>query len=1221
MDREMRKKVVFLPYDMDTAVGTNNEGDLVFGYSLEDTDYLSEQIINLVDDSMCVDEEECDNAGEYTSNANACRTGELIVSGSTLYNISDSSETASRITVYLEGGGNHTYLTEDSYEYSFTTPAWAETAVVTFYGVHNPASFQVSTIAQGADVFNGQNSVLWCNLREMFQEEIADMYKQLRSNGKLSFEKVEQMFEDHQAKWPEAIFNEDSKYKYIDPLRESADKTYLPMLQGSKAEQRKWWLYNRFRYMDSKFNAGDALTDYIQLRGYNKSNITITPYADIYPSVKFGSYLVQTRGMRNQAYTIVCPLDRLNDTEIYIYSASALSSIGDISQLKVGLADFSRATKLQEIKIGDSNPSYSNPNMYALNFGRNTLLKKVDARNCVGLGLEHQGGTQRTVDMSLCTGLEEAYFDGTNIAALYLSNGGELRKLHLPGTVTNLTVRNQTRLNEFVCPDFSHITTLWLDNPSNAIDTLAIVRSMPTGGRVRLFNFHWEMDGLGDVIQMFDKLDTMRGMDQNGNQISIDQAVYGTIHAGTATATQIALINNRYPDVTVTYDTLYPTLTYMNGDGTQALYYEAVAQGNNGTKMLPDDKEADDQYTYISMGWSLTPGGSVDQNAIANIQTDRTVYAVYQPVLRSYTITWKRGPEDGNDTLKTTTVSYGEIPSYGYSAPVSIRGTAYAFYAWTPEISAVDGPATYTAIFQLPVTLRYYDYDGTLLDTETVAYGRNGTWSGTPSRAATEQYTYAFFGWSRTQGGAADPTARREMTADRNVYAVYTSSLRSYTVSFVRANEDGGGTLQSSVFVYGSIPSYTGSAPVSIRGEDFEFNGWDQAITPVTGTKTYTAAFVDMGLPLLTYLRGTMTDYESSTATTVGSYAFYQRDLLQNITTTAYNIETYSFGGCSNVQTIDFTNPIEVITIRPYAFRGSTKLKNVFIRSNKVSNLLNVNSFDNGVFNTGDACIYVPSELINNYKTATNWSQFANRIFPISNYPVTNLDTISDDWNTIISKINAGTATYSIGDTKSIDLGTEGIIRMYIVGENQDELADESGNKAKYTWWAGVMPSTLKTINPAYEANTIGTGGLGGWEHSGLRSYLAENGIIWNLLPNALKANDGIKSVIKYSQSVDVNGDIQSNVETIDKLFLFGRVEIGNDPGLVNNIGESKSPIYPYFSSSIFTAGRLSTGTPSSFWLRTAGSYNYFYEVTDSGGFTLSSPVTSLRGVCFGFCT
>jgi len=41
-----------------------------------------------------------------------------------------------------------------------------------------------------------------------------------------------------------------------------------------------------------------------------------------------------------------CPLDNVNDTEIYIYSASQLASVGDLSGFKVGFADFSMATKL-----------------------------------------------------------------------------------------------------------------------------------------------------------------------------------------------------------------------------------------------------------------------------------------------------------------------------------------------------------------------------------------------------------------------------------------------------------------------------------------------------------------------------------------------------------------------------------------------------------------------------------------------------------------------------------------------------------------------------------------------------------------------------------------------------------------------------------------------------------------------------------------------------------
>ena len=47
--------------------------------------------------------------------------------------------------------------------------------------------------------------------------------------------------------------------------------------------------------MDSKRNAGDALSDVIQLRGYAKADIPVTPYADIYPTIKFGSYPVSAR--------------------------------------------------------------------------------------------------------------------------------------------------------------------------------------------------------------------------------------------------------------------------------------------------------------------------------------------------------------------------------------------------------------------------------------------------------------------------------------------------------------------------------------------------------------------------------------------------------------------------------------------------------------------------------------------------------------------------------------------------------------------------------------------------------------------------------------------------------------------------------------------------------------------------------------------------------------
>ena len=144
----------------------------------------------------------------------------------------------------------------------------------------------------GADVFNGQDSVMWCNLRDAFNGEIGQMYSELRKDNLISFDVVEGMFDEHQGKWSENIFNEDAKIKYVDPLKNGDN--YLEMLQGSKEQQRKWWLYNRFKYFDSKYTAGDAKSDMILFRAYApagtpKPDITITPYADIYATVTYAN--------------------------------------------------------------------------------------------------------------------------------------------------------------------------------------------------------------------------------------------------------------------------------------------------------------------------------------------------------------------------------------------------------------------------------------------------------------------------------------------------------------------------------------------------------------------------------------------------------------------------------------------------------------------------------------------------------------------------------------------------------------------------------------------------------------------------------------------------------------------------------------------------------------------------------------------------------------------
>ena len=471
----------------------------------------------------------------------------------------------------------------------------------------------IDQTASGADVFNGQDSVLWVNLRQAFFNEIRTMYQNLRSDGKLSYADTEKRFEDHQSKWPEAIFNEDAYFKYLAPLvapdeGENATAAYLSMLQGSKAEQRKWWLYNRYKYIDSKYNAGDALKDLITVRGYAKSDITVRPYADIYASIKYGSYLVQKRALRGSSYTLECPLDNVNDTEIYIYSASQLADVGDLSGLKVGYAEFSMATKLQSLKLGDSSADYSNANLTELYLGSNTLLKTLDVRNCPNLGL---GEKQQSVDISGCTNIEEVYFDGTSIAGLTLPNGGMLRVLHLPETITNLTVRNQKALTEFVIPSYANVSTLRLENNSDVIDPLEILAELPANSRVRIIGFSIADTTASEVIALCDRLDTMRGLDENGNNVDKPQ-VSGTVYIASLTSAEMHKIQSRYPNITVIYNELIPcTIRFWNGDTLlqTVVTYTGAAEYTGETPVYPGET---DWSRWAFIGWDPDPATATE---------------------------------------------------------------------------------------------------------------------------------------------------------------------------------------------------------------------------------------------------------------------------------------------------------------------------------------------------------------------------------------------------------------------------------------------------------------------------------------------------------------------------------------------------------------------------------------------------------------------------------
>ena len=67
-------------------------------------------------------------------------------------------------------------------------------------------------------------------------------------------------------------------------------------------------------------------------------------------------------------------------------------------------------------------------------------------------------------------------------------------------------------------------------------------------------------------------------------------------------------------------------------------------------------REATAEYTYTFKEWSPE---------IAAVTGTQTYTATWNEVKNKYTVTWK----DGNNTLKTEQIAYGETPEYSGDAP------------------------------------------------------------------------------------------------------------------------------------------------------------------------------------------------------------------------------------------------------------------------------------------------------------------------------------------------------------------------------------------------------------------------------------------------------------------------------------------------------------------------------------------------------------------------
>lgn len=95
------------------------------------------------------------------------------------------------------------------------------------------------------------------------------------------------------------------------------------------------------------------------------------------------------------------------------------------------------------------------------------------------------------------------------------------------------------------------------------------------------------------------------------------------------------------------------------------------------------------------------------------------------------------------------------------------------------------------------------------------------------------------------------------------------------------------------------------------------------------------------------------------------------------------------FYGCRYIPLLDISNfDTSKVTNTVRIFSYCIQLTTIIINNTKVFPATSTATFDNSPIKNGTCYVYVPDNLVNNYKNATNWSVYAVQIKPISELPV-----------------------------------------------------------------------------------------------------------------------------------------------------------------------------------------------------------------------------------------
>lgn len=506
-----------------------------------------------------------------------------------------------------------------------------ETGVITGE-IWDGTKYVVQSSVEGATpVFNGRLSGLWDAIAQYIPNQVRTIYQAMRNAG-LNAQNMMAMYKNFHNYWCEVLYN-------VDGLG-YANTGNLNMAYGDKYMLSEYFYKYRERYMDSKYGVFNNAPRTTMRLSEVPAGMWLKHATPMYASFSYGAgNPVTTRSIVvGEPAKLPCNSEALNDAVCYINDADLVTEIGVYTQsgnnttyhglealknFHFDVAGFGNLIRLRKFIWANTQASpnvaqtASNGN---IDFSHLLNLQELVMTYCVNWNGYPVIGSEI---------IEKINFRGTPISSITIPQTDTFTTLHLPDTLTELTLINLPNLETFSIQGIESLKIVDIDNAGEMVGNtlvIALVALIENGGTPVLtsgklvstslssHNYWVLKDYYGDGI--FDPTSDLYIQVPEGFYVEV-----GSTHldAGEVTSIRAAYIPSE--GATIVYQML------ENGSVVEPV--EGIATSTNGSTLntstgvlSTDDSTAD----TISLRAAVTVGGETTYSNATEITTKVVTY-------------------------------------------------------------------------------------------------------------------------------------------------------------------------------------------------------------------------------------------------------------------------------------------------------------------------------------------------------------------------------------------------------------------------------------------------------------------------------------------------------------------------------------------------------------------------------------------------------------------